>query len=102
MCKTKFFIRAFTLSLFASTNVLALPLNEGIVNSKFNASRYLELPADWSNEGLLAKGYCLKIANGVTPHKEIIADINEALNYEYTSEWTQGAVKKMKEWGCFK
>ena len=102
MCKTKFVIRAFTLSLFASANVLALPLNEGIVNSKFNVSRYLELPADWSNEGLLAKGYCLKIANGVTPHKEIIADINEALNYEYTSEWTQGAVKKMKVWGCFK
>ena len=102
MCKLKFFIRAFTLSLFASTNVFALPLNEAIVNSEFNASRYLELPADWSNEGLIAKGYCLKIANGVTPHKEIIAEINEALNDEYTREWTQGAVKKMKEWGCFK
>ncbi len=51
----KFFIRTFALSLFASTNVFALPqLNESIVN------------------------------------------------YEYTREWTQGAVKKMKEWGCFK
>ena len=98
----KFFIRAFTLSLFTSTNVFALPLNEAIVNSAFNASRFMELPADWSNEDLIAKGYCLKIANGVTPNKEIIADINEALNDEYTSEWTQGAVTKMKEWGCFK
>ena len=99
----KFFIRTFALSLFASTNVFALPqLNESIVNSEFNASLFMELPNDWSNEGVLAKGYCLKIANGITPYKEIIADINEALNYEYTREWTQGAVKKMKEWGCFK
>ena len=60
MCKMKFFIRAFTLSLFASTNVFALPLSEAIVNSEFNAYDYLELPADWSNEGLIAKGYCIK------------------------------------------
>ena len=98
----KKFFRAFTLSLFASANVFAFPLNESIVNSAFNASRFMELPEDWSNEGTLAKGYCLKIANGVTPHNEIIADINEALNYELTSEWTYGAVKKMREWGCFK
>ena len=99
----KKFFRAFTLSLFASANVFAFPLNESIVNSAFNASRFMELPEDWSNEGTLAKGYCLKIANGVTPHNEIIADINEALNYDgYLSEFTYDAVKKMKEWGCLK
>ncbi len=91
------------IQLFLILILITFPLSRAQSDPLSRSQKFYNLPDDWSNEGMLAKGWCMKIANQITPYQEIMDDIQEGLDSddEFLREWHQGAVDKMNEWGCF-